>query len=69
MDGQELIAAIASNPDGTQKEIEGTKVWVMASTSIRERIENGQQFGWYMLFVLLVLLFAEHVLANNTSRR
>ena len=69
MDSQELIAAVASDPDGQQKVIEGHKVWVTASNSVRERIEGGQRLGWYLLVALVVLLFAEHVLANNTSRR
>ncbi|MCY3017407.1 MAG: VWA domain-containing protein [Planctomycetota bacterium] len=69
MDGQEMIAAVASDPDGQQKVIEGHKVWVAASNSVRERIEGGQKLGWYLLIALVVLLFAEHVLANNTSRR
>ena len=69
LDGQEMLAAVASDPDGQQKVIEGHKVWVAASNSVRERIESGQKLGWYLLLALLALLFAEHVLANNTSRR
>ncbi|HEY3320402.1 MAG TPA: VWA domain-containing protein [Planctomycetota bacterium] len=69
MDGQELIAAVASDIAGQQKVIEGHNVWVASSNSVRERIESGQKLGWYLLIALLALLFAEHVLANNTSRR
>jgi hypothetical protein len=69
LDSQELLSAIASNPDGEQKDVEGVKVWVQASASIRERIESNQRIGWYLLMALIVLLLGEHVLANNTSRR
>ena len=44
------------------------KVWVQASESIRERVESGQRIGWALLFALVALLFAEHILANVTSR-
>jgi len=68
LDANELSAAIASNPEGQQKEIEGVKVWVAASNSMRERIEGGQKLGWYLLVAVVALLFGEHLLANATSR-
>ncbi|HYF51792.1 MAG TPA: BatA domain-containing protein [Planctomycetota bacterium] len=68
LDAAELSAAIASNPEGQQKEIEGVKVWVAASNSVRERIEGGQKIGWYLLVAVVMLLFGEHLLANATSR-
>ncbi|MBI3830052.1 MAG: VWA domain-containing protein [Planctomycetes bacterium] len=68
LDASELSAAVASNPEGQEKTIEGVKVWVAASDSVQERIEGGQRLGWYLLFGILALLFGEHLLANNTSR-
>jgi hypothetical protein len=68
LDGEELVSALAATPEGQEKTIEGAKVWVQASASVKERIEGGQRIGWYLLFALMALLFAEHVLANYTSR-
>jgi hypothetical protein len=68
LDGEELASALVNNPEGQEKTIEGTKVWVQASASVKERIESGQRIGWMLLFGLLALLVGEHVLANYTSR-
>ena len=68
LDGEELTAALAPVPEGQEKAIEGVTVRVLASTSMKERIESGQRLGWYLLFALVALLFGEHVLANYTSR-
>ncbi len=66
LDGDEMASALASK--GEQKEIEGVKVWVAPTSSMKERIESGQMIGWYLLIALLALLMGEHLLANNTSR-
>jgi hypothetical protein len=66
LDAEELTSALTNK--GEQKEIEGVKVWVQPTASIREKIESGQHFGWYLLMAVLVLLLGEHILANNTSR-
>ena len=66
LDSEELTSALTNK--GDQKEIEGVKVWVQPTASVRERIESGQHFGWYLLMAVLMLLLGEHVLANNTSR-
>ncbi|MCZ7649192.1 MAG: VWA domain-containing protein [Planctomycetota bacterium] len=68
LDPEEIRSAVSSNPAGSQVEIEGAKVLVAASGEVRERIEKGQAWGWYLLILLLLGLVGEHLLANHTSR-
>ncbi|MBA2482536.1 MAG: VWA domain-containing protein [Planctomycetes bacterium] len=65
----ELTAALTSDPAGNTRTIAGATVWVAAATTVRERLESSQKIGFFILFAVLALLMAEHVLANQTSRR
>ncbi|MBA3707560.1 MAG: BatA domain-containing protein [Planctomycetes bacterium] len=68
-DAAEVTAALTSEPTGRELTIDGSRVWVAASESIRERIEGAQKIGIILLIGVLILLFAEHLLSNQTSRR
>jgi hypothetical protein len=66
LDANELVAAVQSEPAGSEKDSPGG-VSVVAKSTARERVENSQRLWFYLAALVLVILAIEMVLAARSG--